>query len=161
MDHRSVRRNGTPALVEEAAEQLLACRRVPHAARAFHHAAVEAASGGDEDAARRLAKAASELYETLDADLWRRQLIADLRSLGLDVRPRRKVSRAVDGWASLTASEEAVVGLVGQGLTNSEIAERLFVSRRTVESHLRRVYPKLHLTARAQLVSVIARRTLA
>ena len=55
----------------------------------------------------------------------------------------------------LTASEEAIVELVGQGLTNTEIGRRLFVSRRTVESHLGRVYPKLGLSSRAQPVAAV------
>jgi DNA-binding NarL/FixJ family response regulator len=45
-----------------------------------------------------------------------------------------------------------VVDLVADGLTNGEIAEQLFVSRRTVESHLSRVYPKLGFHRRAELV---------
>lgn len=48
--------------------------------------------------------------------------------------------------------------LAGEGLTNTEIAERLYVSRRTIESHLGRVYAKLDLTTRAQLVAAAARR---
>ena len=56
-----------------------------------------------------------------------------------------------ESYGSLT-----IVSLVGQGLTNSEIAQRLVVSRRTVESHLVRVYPKLQLGSRPQLAAIAA-----
>jgi DNA-binding CsgD family transcriptional regulator len=84
-------------------------------------------------------------------------LRADLRAEGLSMRPRRTPPRPAIGWGSLTVTERAVVEHVGEGLTNSEIAERLFVSRRTVESHLGRVYPKLGLQSRPQLVAAVAR----
>lgn len=46
--------------------------------------------------------------------------------------------------------------LAGQGLSNREIAERLFLSHRTVGSHLYRIFPKLGVTHRAQLAAVLA-----
>jgi DNA-binding CsgD family transcriptional regulator len=61
------------------------------------------------------------------------------------------------GRASLTASEQTIVSLVGEGLTNTEIGERLYVYRRTVESHLGRVYVKLGLATRGQRVSADVR----
>ena len=48
--------------------------------------------------------------------------------------------------------------MVTQGLTNGVIAERLYLSRRTVESHLYRVYPTLGVSSRAQLASVLGSR---
>jgi DNA-binding CsgD family transcriptional regulator len=52
-----------------------------------------------------------------------------------------------------------VVRLVSQGLANNEIATQLFVSPRTVQSHLTHVYTKLGLTSRVQLVQEAARHT--
>lgn len=52
----------------------------------------------------------------------------------------------------LTPSERTVAELVCEGLSNPEIAQRLSLSRRTVQSHLRRVYSKLKVTTRLQLV---------
>jgi DNA-binding CsgD family transcriptional regulator len=63
----------------------------------------------------------------------------------------------LQGWDSLTPSETTIVQLVSEGLTNTEIGERLYVSRRTVESHLGRVYVKLELSTRAQLVAAAMR----
>ncbi len=62
--------------------------------------------------------------------------------------------RGQSGWHSLTASEQEVVSLVGQHLTNAEIARRLFISVPTVKSHLSRVFAKLEVTNRGQLAAV-------
>ena len=150
---------GDGVLLEAAASSLLASGRLPEAARASRDAAMVLARTGDLEGSRRLAKEAFASFESLGAEQWRRQLRSDLREVGLDIRPRRGPRRPQAGWSSLTASEQTIVGLVGDGLTNTEIAERLYVSRRTVESHLGRVYTKLGLSSRAQLVAgVLARR---
>jgi predicted ATPase/DNA-binding CsgD family transcriptional regulator len=62
--------------------------------------------------------------------------------------PRRRPST---GWESLTPAEFDVVALVVDGLTNPEVAERLFISRRTVGHHLAHVYRKLGLRSRREL----------
>ena len=73
-------------------------------------------------------------------------------SRDLGVRRRLvKVSRPASGWSSLTDSEVAVVRLVADGLTNREVAERLFVSPHTVSMHLRHVFTKLEITSRVEL----------
>jgi DNA-binding CsgD family transcriptional regulator len=69
-----------------------------------------------------------------------------------DARSRRsRRGRATVGWASLTAAEARVADLVAGGLTNREIAGRLFMSRHTVDSHLRSIFRKLGLTSRVGL----------
>lgn len=55
------------------------------------------------------------------------------------------------GWASLTPTELEVVKLVAKGLTNPEIAERLFITRNTVRAHLQHVFAKLGVKTRAEL----------
>ena len=74
-------------------------------------------------------------------------------------RGRGERKRPTSGWASLTPAERDVVRLVSEGLANSDIAARLFVSPRTVQSHLTHVYTKLRLTSRVQLVQEAARHT--
>ncbi|HXW80287.1 MAG TPA: LuxR C-terminal-related transcriptional regulator [Acidimicrobiales bacterium] len=66
-------------------------------------------------------------------------------------RGRGSRSRAVSGWESLTPSQRRVALLVGEHLSNAEIAERLFVSTTTVKSHLNRIFAKLGVNSRAQL----------
>jgi DNA-binding CsgD family transcriptional regulator len=65
--------------------------------------------------------------------------------------------RPTMGWSSLTPAERDVVRLVCDGLANKEIATRLLVSPRTVQTHLTHVYTKLNLTSRVQLVQEASR----
>jgi DNA-binding CsgD family transcriptional regulator len=72
-------------------------------------------------------------------------------------RGRGERKRPSSGWASLTPTERDVVRLVSEGLSNSDVAARLFVSPRTVQTHLTHIYTKLGLTSRVQLVQEAAR----
>ena len=72
-------------------------------------------------------------------------------------RRRGERKRPTSGWASLTPTERDVVRLVSEGLANKDIATRLFVSPRTVQTHLTHVYTKLGLTSRVQLAQEAAR----
>ncbi len=74
-------------------------------------------------------------------------------------RGRCQRKRPASGWASLTPAERDVVRLVSEVLSNNDVATRLFVSRRTVQTHLTHVYTKLGLTSRVQLVQEAARRS--
>lgn len=69
--------------------------------------------------------------------------------------PRR---RPDSGWASLTPAERSVAGLAAEGLSNPEIAARLFVSRGTVKTHLAHVYAKLQVANRTELARATAAR---
>jgi DNA-binding CsgD family transcriptional regulator/DNA-binding Lrp family transcriptional regulator len=90
---------------------------------------------------------------TLDAARLRRRL----RELGI----RRRVATAdkpTKGWAAMTKSELAVAELVADGLTNREIAERLFISPHTVNTHLRQVFVKLAVNSRVALTRITTER---
>jgi predicted ATPase/class 3 adenylate cyclase/DNA-binding CsgD family transcriptional regulator len=73
-------------------------------------------------------------------------------------RGRGQRKRPTSGWASLTPTELDVVRLVGEGLTNNDIGIRLFISPRTVQTHLTHVYTKLGLSSRVQLAQEATRR---
>jgi DNA-binding NarL/FixJ family response regulator len=62
--------------------------------------------------------------------------------------PRRRTPKA---WAQLTPQELQVAQLAAEGLSNKEIGERLYLSARTVGTHLYRLFPKLGVTSRAEL----------
>jgi DNA-binding CsgD family transcriptional regulator len=72
-------------------------------------------------------------------------------------RGRGERKRPTSGWGSLTPAERDVVRLVSEGLGNKDIATRLFISPRTVQTHLTHVYTKLGLTSRVQLVQEAGR----
>ncbi|OBJ17895.1 helix-turn-helix transcriptional regulator [Mycobacterium colombiense] len=72
-------------------------------------------------------------------------------------RGRGERKRPSNGWASLTPTELDVVRLVSEGLSNNDIAARLFVSPRTVQTHLTHVYTKLGVKSRVQLVQEATR----
>jgi pimeloyl-ACP methyl ester carboxylesterase/DNA-binding CsgD family transcriptional regulator len=81
---------------------------------------------------------------------------AGLATAGLAAgRPRRPAT----GWDALTAAERRVAELVAAGLGNREVAERLYLSRYTVETHLKRVFVKLGISSRAELAATAPRNT--
>ncbi|MEJ7787125.1 MAG: tetratricopeptide repeat protein [Solirubrobacteraceae bacterium] len=67
-------------------------------------------------------------------------------------------ARASSGWPSLTVSEQHVAALVGQGLTNPEVACLLLVSVASVKAHLSSIFSKLDMTRRSELVLEVAQR---
>lgn len=73
-------------------------------------------------------------------------------------RGRGERKRPSSGWASLSPTKLDVVRLLSEGLANKEIADRLFISTRTVQTHLTHVYGKLGLTSRVQLAQQATRR---
>ncbi len=76
------------------------------------------------------------------------------QAVGHALRGRGRRRRASSGWDSLTSSERRVASLVGLHLTNAEIGERLFISTATVKSHLNRVFAKLGVSNRRELVAI-------
>jgi DNA-binding CsgD family transcriptional regulator len=72
-------------------------------------------------------------------------------------RGRGERKRAATGWEALTPTERDVVRLVSEGLGNKEAGARLFISPRTVQTHLTHVYTKLGVTSRMQLAQEAAR----
>jgi DNA-binding CsgD family transcriptional regulator len=97
-----------------------------------------------------------DLYLALGADWDARRVRGRLADLG--VRRRIVVMREGgkgSGMTSLTGAEAQVAALVSDGNTNHEIADRLFLSPHTVNSHLRHIYGKLDIKSRAELARIV------
>ena len=93
-------------------------------------------------------------FRRLGARSWAQRAEAELRACGVAVTgaPGER-----DALEELTPQQRQIVRLAGDGLTNREIGDRLFLSPRTVSSHLYRSYPKLGVAGRHQLRDVVAR----
>lgn len=104
---------------------------------------------GRRQAARECLRSAHEMLSDMGADAFAARAAVELRATG--ERPRKRSSPSTD---ELTAQEMHVARLVATGATNREVGTQLFLSPRTIESHLRNIYPKLGITSRRQLREV-------
>ena len=93
-------------------------------------------------------------FRRLGARSWAQRAQAELRACGVAVTG---APAQPDALAELTPQQRQIVRLASDGLTDREIGDRLFLSPRTVSSHLYRSYPKLGVASRHQLRDVIAR----
>jgi DNA-binding CsgD family transcriptional regulator len=96
--------------------------------------------------ARQQLRAAVEAFDRLGTQPWAEVARRELRATGATIRRRDQV--AID---RLTPQELQIARLAAEGMSNKEIGSRLFMSSRTVESHLYRVFPKLGIGSRADL----------
>ena len=71
------------------------------------------------------------------------------------IEDERRVSNRSFGWGSLRESELGIAQLVADGLTNREIGARVFLSRHTVDSHLRQIFRKLGISSRVELTRLV------
>jgi DNA-binding CsgD family transcriptional regulator len=124
-------------------------------ALASEEAGAAFARQGMVDQARPLLEQAIEIYERLGAARDLARVEAVLRQAGIRRGRRGPRGRPRTGWHSLTPTERGVAELVAEGLSNPQIGDRLFISRRTVQTHLAHVFAKLDLTSRAQLAAVV------
>jgi DNA-binding CsgD family transcriptional regulator len=90
------------------------------------------------------------VFDALGATRWSERARQELRATGEKIGPRTP-----DARDRLTAQELQIAQLAAAGLSNREIGERLFLSHRTIGSHLYRIFPKLGITARAQLPAAL------
>ncbi|GLZ39572.1 AAA family ATPase [Actinokineospora sp. NBRC 105648] len=97
--------------------------------------------------------AALPVFERLGARPWADRARTELRASGVAVAPG-----GADLLDVLTPQQRQIVRLAADGLTNREIGERMFLSHRTVSFHLYQAFPKLGVTARAQLGQILAQR---
>jgi DNA-binding CsgD family transcriptional regulator len=100
-------------------------------------------------------RAARDTFDTLGCMSWGEQARRELRASG--ERSRRRVPEVRD---QLTPQELQIAQLAAEGLSNREIGQRLYLSHRTISTHLYRVFPKLGITSRGELTGALVPRPL-
>jgi DNA-binding NarL/FixJ family response regulator len=98
------------------------------------------------------ARTALTVFEDLGAGRDADAAAALLRELGV-----KAARRGPKNIGRLTRREQEVLGLLGEGMSNPEIAERLFISRKTVEHHVARILAKLGVRGRAEAAGLTTR----
>jgi DNA-binding CsgD family transcriptional regulator len=138
-------------LLGEAVEVLEGSEARLEQARALHALGAALRRANQRAAARERLLAALDLAHRCDSPPLEELAREELAALG--TRPRRAL---VAGPHALTASEARVAAMAGEGLSNKEIAQSLFVTNKTVETHLSRSYSKLGISSRRELGTALA-----
>jgi len=99
-------------------------------------------------------------YRQVGADRDQARVRRRPRQLGIRRRHwTTPADRPVTGWHSLTGTEQAVVGLVAEGLNNGQVAARMYISTHTVAHHLRQAFRKLTIASRVELTRIVIEQT--
>ncbi len=133
----------------EAIERLRNCRWVPHLARAHLVYGEWLRREGRRQDAREQLRTAHQLLSDMGWEAFAERAARELRATG--EHPRKRTAQPTD---ALTAQEVQIARLVATGATSREVAAQLFLSPRTIEAHLRNIFPKLGITSRRQLKEI-------
>jgi DNA-binding CsgD family transcriptional regulator len=142
-------------LYREAVTRLGRTRLKPHLARAHLLYGEWLRREKRKTDARIQLRTASEMFAAMGANGFARRAERELAATGEQIRKRATWQAQV---TDLTAQEAQIARLVADGQSNPEIAAELFISPRTVEYHLHKIFSKLDITARGQLARALARR---
>jgi DNA-binding CsgD family transcriptional regulator/tetratricopeptide (TPR) repeat protein len=151
LDHDASRLLGAAERYGDATRPLLGAKALEAAAGAF-------VDNGDRGQARAAFTRAVDLYGSLGATRDVARLQASFRAHGIRRGPRVKHRQARRGWDSLTPTETKITALVVEGLSNPQIAAGLFLSRRTVATHVSHILNKLDVHSRIDIAREAARR---
>jgi DNA-binding CsgD family transcriptional regulator len=149
------------AMLLRAADRYEVASRPLLSAQALEAAANTFVGADDKDGARGAFTRALEGYASLGAMTDVARLQARFRAYGIRRGPQSKHRRAQSGWDSLTPTETKIAALVESGLSNPDIAARLFLSRRTVATHVSHILKKLNVQTRTDVAREAALRTVA
>ncbi len=154
LDHDATRLLGAAERYGDASWPLLSAKALEAAAGAF-------VCTEDRDQARAAFTRAVDIYTSLGAATDVARLRTRFRAHGIRRGPHAKHRQARSGWDSLTPAETKIAALVEGGLSNPEIAARLFLSRRTVATHVSHILKKLDVHSRTDIAREAALRTIA
>ncbi len=146
-----------PAEIERAHALFVARGLAGRVMHAQEELACAAAAAGDRAGAVAAMEEAIAGYERLRSTVDRDRLLARMRAHGVRRGSRRAHRTQASGWDSLTATERRITDLICDGLTNREIAARLYVSPRTVQSHVSHILEKTGLRSRVEVAAAAAR----
>jgi DNA-binding CsgD family transcriptional regulator len=157
------------ALCSGAEEAIAAAAvRCAEAARSEGHAIAEAAAWeeaacavaqlGDKVTGRDYARTALLLTQNMGATTLSSRVVMRLRPLGVRLDPRTVRDKPRTGWDSLTRTESTIADMVASGRSGTEIAQSLFISQRTVQTHVSHALTKLGLRTRVELAALAAAR---
>jgi len=157
-DHSSGLLRGDADLLLAVADRYAALPWPLEAAQAAEDAGAAYAQRGDTEAARAALATAMDRYAALGAEWDIDRVRARFRKYGI----RRTLHAArqrqpASGWDSLSPTETKVANLISAGLSNPQIAHRLFLSKRTVETHVSHIFGKLGLGSRTEIAREAAR----
>ena len=154
LDHDATRLLGAAERYSDAGRLLLS-------AKALEAAAGDFVCAGDRGQARAAFNRAVEIYASLGAATDVARLQTRFRAHGIRRGPHVKHRQARSGWDSLTPAETRIAALVEGGLSNPEIAARLFLSRRTVATHVSHILKKLDVHSRTDIAREAVLRAIA
>ena len=139
-------------LYREAIDRLGRCRIVVHRARAHLVYGEWLRRERRRAEAREELRIAHAMFASMGAEAFAERAARELTATGEQVRKRNVESKA----DRLTGQEGQIALLASEGSSNAEIAAQLFISPRTVEYHLHKVFTKLDITSRGQLPRVLS-----
>jgi DNA-binding CsgD family transcriptional regulator len=140
--------------VTAAGDAFLSASHPLAAGFAWEEAGLLAARLGASTASSRTLKKAVEVYDQLGAASDLARMRARAQRLGIRTTQPRARARPTSGWESLTPTEHTVAGLVREGLTNPQIASRLFLSPRTIQTHVSHILQKTQLKSRVEIAAL-------
>ena len=115
------------------------------------------AAADDGDAAAAQFELAAAVFDACGAGRHREAAELELRRLGRRIHRRSRAAAGGEGLESLTGRERQITALVVERKTNSEIAAELFLSPKTVETHLRNIFCKVGVASRVELARLVER----
>jgi DNA-binding CsgD family transcriptional regulator len=145
-----------PQLLTQAAASYRSAGQKFQLAQAAEDLGIVLAERGDTAAARPPLVEAVRLYEDVAATWDLHRIRARFRDYGLRAGAYGAGQRPATGWASLTKTESRIAGLIADGKSNPEIAQDLFLSRRTVEGHVSHILTKLGQRSRLDIAHLAA-----
>ncbi|NJC72012.1 AAA family ATPase [Planosporangium thailandense] len=147
-----------PVQLLRAADRYEAAGRPLPRVQALGAGGVALADSGDVVAARAQFTHALAGYEALGAQWDLARIQARFRAYGIRRGPQAKHRRVHHGWDALTPTETKIATLVARGMSNPQIAAQLFLSRRTVQSHVSHILTKLGVRSRMDIAREATRR---